>query len=77
MTALAAFFTLIPMALALDRGSEANAPLGRAVIGGILAGLVTTLFVVPSLYSLVVKDAPQSAAVEGERAEDDRSEQYQ
>ena len=38
MTALAAFFALIPMALALQRGSEANAPLGRAVIGGILAG---------------------------------------
>ncbi len=56
MTALAAFFALIPMALALARGSEANAPLGRAVIGGILAGLVTTLFVVPSLYSLVVRD---------------------
>ena len=56
MTALAAFFALIPMALALERGSEANAPLGRAVIGGILAGLVTTLFVVPSLYSLVVRD---------------------
>ncbi|HVX09933.1 MAG TPA: efflux RND transporter permease subunit [Pirellulales bacterium] len=56
MTALAAFFALIPMALALARGSEANGPLGRAVIGGIVAGLVTTLFVVPSLYSLVVKD---------------------
>ena len=57
MTALAAFFALIPMALALDRGSEANAPLGRAVIGGLLAGLLTTLFVVPSLYSLAVHDA--------------------
>jgi len=57
MTALAAFFALVPMALATARGSEANAPLGRAVIGGILAGLVTTLFVVPSLYSLVVRDA--------------------
>jgi multidrug efflux pump subunit AcrB len=57
MTALAAFFALIPMALAIERGSEANAPLGRAVIGGILAGLLTTLLVVPSLYSLVVKDS--------------------
>ena len=56
MTALAAFFALLPMALAMGRGSEANGPLGRSVIGGILAGLVTTLFVVPSLYSLVVKD---------------------
>jgi multidrug efflux pump subunit AcrB len=58
MTALAAFFALLPMALGLGRGSEANAPLGRAVIGGLLAGLVTTLLVVPSLYSLVVKDRP-------------------
>ncbi len=56
MTALAAFFALLPMALALGKGSEANAPLGRAVVGGILAGLLTTLFVVPALYSLVVKD---------------------
>jgi multidrug efflux pump subunit AcrB len=56
MTALAAFFALVPMALALQRGSEANAPLGRAVIGGLIAGLVTTLFVVPALFSLVVKD---------------------
>ncbi|WP_435018183.1 efflux RND transporter permease subunit [Tundrisphaera sp. TA3] len=59
MTALAALFALIPMALALGRGSEANGPLGRAVIGGILAGLLTTLFVVPALYSLVVHDAPK------------------
>jgi multidrug efflux pump subunit AcrB len=59
MTALAAFFALVPMALAIERGSEANAPLGRAVIGGLLAGLVTTLFVVPALYSLIVSDRPQ------------------
>jgi multidrug efflux pump subunit AcrB len=53
------------MAIAFERGSEANAPLGRAVIGGILAGLVTTLFVVPSLYSLVVKDFPQPTVADG------------
>ncbi len=57
MTALAALFALLPMALALERGSEANAPLGRAVIGGLLAGLVTTLFVVPALYTLVIRDS--------------------
>jgi len=65
MTALAAFFALVPMALALGRGSEANAPLGRAVIGGILAGLVTTLFVVPALYSLVVRDASAETKAPG------------
>jgi multidrug efflux pump subunit AcrB len=56
MTALATFFALIPMALGLSRGSEANVPLGRAVLGGLTAGLVTTLFVVPCVYSLVVPD---------------------
>jgi multidrug efflux pump subunit AcrB len=60
MTALAAFFALVPMALGLARGSEANTPLGRAVIGGLLAGLVTTLFVVPCLFSLVIKDHKSS-----------------
>jgi hypothetical protein len=63
MTALAAFFALVPMSLALSRGSEANGPLGRAVIGGLLAGMVTTLFVVPSLYSLVVRDPGRTRAV--------------
>ena len=62
MTALAAFFALIPMALALERGSEANAPLGRAVIGGLVAGLVTTLFVVPALYSLIAHDRLSNAS---------------
>ena len=56
MTALAAFFALLPMAMGLARGSEANTPLGRSVIGGLLAGLATTLFVVPALYSLVLPD---------------------
>ena len=56
MTALAAFFALVPMALALGRGSEANAPLGGRSSAASLAGLVTTLFVVPSLYSLVVRE---------------------
>lgn len=56
MTALAAFFALLPMSLGLERGSEANVPLGRAVIGGLVAGLITTLFVVPCLYSLIAND---------------------
>jgi len=56
MTALATFFALIPMSLGLSPGSEANVPLGRAVLGGLLAGLVTTLVVVPCVYSLLVPD---------------------
>jgi multidrug efflux pump subunit AcrB len=54
MTAMATFFALIPMSLGLEKGSEANVPLGRAVLGGLVAGLLTTLFVVPCVYSLLV-----------------------
>ena len=59
MTALAALLALAPMAMAHGRGSEANAPLGRAVIGGLLAGLVTTLLVVPCLYGWMIHDDPE------------------
>jgi multidrug efflux pump subunit AcrB len=56
MTALAAFCAMLPSALALERGSEANAPLARAILGGLLAGELATLFVLPALYSLLVRD---------------------
>jgi multidrug efflux pump subunit AcrB len=52
MTALAMVLGMLPMALALGTGSEQNAPLGRAVIGGLLAATVMTLFVVPAVYSI-------------------------
>jgi multidrug efflux pump subunit AcrB len=52
MTALAMVLGMLPMALALGEGSEQNAPLGRAVIGGLLLATVMTLFVVPAVYSL-------------------------
>ncbi len=68
MTALATFFALIPMSLGLSRGSEANVPLGRAVLGGLLAGLATTLLVVPCVYSLLVanKFEPEDEPLPGE-----------
>jgi Cu/Ag efflux pump CusA len=53
---LAAFFAMIPAAIAFERGSEANAPLARAILGGLLAGEPATLFVLPALYSLMVRD---------------------
>jgi Cu/Ag efflux pump CusA len=49
---------MLPMALGLGEGGEQNAPLGRAVIGGLLMATVTTLFVVPIVYSLLRKNAP-------------------
>ncbi|WP_435010514.1 efflux RND transporter permease subunit [Tundrisphaera lichenicola] len=60
MTALAAFFAMIPAAMAIERGSEANAPLARAILGGLMAGGPGTLFVLPCLYMLMVKDKPEN-----------------
>jgi multidrug efflux pump subunit AcrB len=51
MTALAMIVGMIPMALGLGEGGEQNAPLGRAVVGGLLAATMTTLFFVPIVYS--------------------------
>lgn len=53
MTALAMILGMIPMALALGEGGEQNAPLGRAVIGGLLIATLTTLFIVPISYSVL------------------------
>jgi multidrug efflux pump subunit AcrB len=52
MTALAMIIGMIPMAIGLGEGGEQNAPLGRAVIGGLLAATVATLFFVPAVYGL-------------------------
>ncbi|HUJ41673.1 MAG TPA: efflux RND transporter permease subunit [Candidatus Acidoferrales bacterium] len=53
MTSLATIFGLIPMAMKLGTGSEAYAPLGRSIIGGLLVSIVMTIFVVPAAYLLV------------------------
>jgi multidrug efflux pump subunit AcrB len=52
MTALAMVLGMLPIALAIGEGSEQNAPLGRAVIGGLLLATLMTLFVVPAVYSI-------------------------
>jgi len=53
MTALAMIIGMLPMALAIGEGGEQNAPLGRAVIGGLLFATAATLFFVPVVFSLV------------------------
>jgi len=58
MTALAMILGMFPMALALGEGGEQNAPIGRAVIGGLLFATVGTLLMVPVIYSLLRKEAP-------------------
>jgi CzcA family heavy metal efflux pump len=58
MTALAMIIGMLPMALSLGEGGEQNAPIGRAVIGGLLFATVGTLIIVPVMYSLMSKQAP-------------------
>src|SRR4051794_2105219 len=59
MTALAMILGMLPMSLGLGEGGEQNAPLGRAVIGGLLVATVATLFFVPVVYTLLRKNAPR------------------
>jgi multidrug efflux pump subunit AcrB len=54
MTACAMTIGMVPMALALERGSEMQAPLGRAVIGGLVMSTFATLLVVPSIFAIVI-----------------------
>jgi multidrug efflux pump subunit AcrB len=58
MTAAAMVIGMTPMALGMGEGGEQNAPLGRAVIGGLVLATITTLFIVPIVYSLLRKKAP-------------------
>jgi multidrug efflux pump subunit AcrB len=58
MTALAMILGMLPMALAYGEGGEQNAPLGRAVIGGLIVATGVTLFMVPVVYSLLRKKPP-------------------
>ncbi|MGB6898561.1 MAG: efflux RND transporter permease subunit [Candidatus Acidiferrum sp.] len=60
MTSLATVVGLLPMALKLETGSEAYAPLARVIIGGLLASVVLTIFVVPAAYLLIYQRSPSS-----------------
>ncbi len=53
MTALAMIIGMVPMAFGLGEGGEQNAPLGRAVIGGLMFATVATLFFVPTVFSVM------------------------
>jgi multidrug efflux pump subunit AcrB len=64
MTALAMIIGMVPMALALGEAGEQNAPLGRAVIGGLLVATLVTLLVVPVVYSLMRKALPTKHLLE-------------
>lgn len=64
MTALAMIIGMLPMALAMGEGGEQNAPLGRAVIGGLIVATVATLFIVPLFYTLLRKELPTKHLLE-------------
>jgi len=67
MTALAMIIGMLPMSLGLGEGGEANAPLGRAVIGGLMFSTVATLMFVPVVFSMLHKKQDAKAAVLSER----------
>jgi len=64
MTFLATLLALTPLALGGQRGNEANVPLARAVVGGLCSSTLLTLFLVPVLYTLLVKKLPAPVALE-------------
>jgi multidrug efflux pump subunit AcrB len=73
MTALAMIIGMVPMALGLGDGGEQNAPLGRAVIGGLIFATVATLFFVPTFFSVAHErlERRRHAALLPERLEAD------
>ena len=64
MTTSAMVFGMLPLALALGDGGELQAPMGRAIIGGVITSTLLTLIVVPVIYSYLVKDHKRPQAVE-------------
>jgi len=64
MTALAMIIGMIPMALGLGEAGEQNAPLGRAVIGGLLMATFVTLFMVPVVYAILRRKLPTKHLLE-------------
>ena len=74
MTALAMVLGMIPMALGFGEGGEQNAPLGRAVIGGLVVATLATLFVVPVVYSLIRTQEPTSHLLDTRFRAEERGE---
>ena len=77
MTALAMLLGMVPMALALGEGGEQNAPLGRAVIGGLIVATFVTLFVVPTVYTLLRKAPPRAHALDAKFEAESRGESFE
>jgi multidrug efflux pump subunit AcrB len=61
MTSLATVFGLLPMAIGLGTGGETNAPLARAVVGGLSVSTLLTLFLIPTMYVILEERFPRKA----------------
>jgi multidrug efflux pump subunit AcrB len=59
MTSLATVFGLLPMAIGLGTGAETNAPLARAVVGGLSVSTLLTLFLIPTMYVILEERFPR------------------
>ena len=68
MTSLATVVGLLPMAFKLETGSEAYAPLARAIIGGLLTSIILTIFIVPAAYLLIYQRRAETSAAIAEEA---------
>lgn len=64
MTSLATVFGLLPMAIGLGTGGETNAPLARAVVGGLSVSTLLTLFLVPTMYAILEERFPRRLDLE-------------
>ena len=74
MTALAMILGMLPMALSFGEAGEQNAPLGKAVIGGLIVATIVTLFIVPVIYSLLRKGLPTKDVLEKKFLVEERGE---
>jgi Cu/Ag efflux pump CusA len=72
MTALAMIIGMIPMALGLGEAGEQNAPLGRAVIGGLALATIATLFLVPVVYASLRVKLPNKHVMEQQFLDEER-----
>ena len=61
MTALAMTIGMVPMAIGMGEGGEQNAPLGRAVIGGLMFATIATLFFVPAVFAIIRNHKSQTS----------------
>ena len=72
MTTAAMIFGMLPLALALNEGGEIQAPMGRAIIGGVITSTLLTLVVVPVLYSYLVRERKRRGGIAPRRPSRDR-----